>query len=136
MSKGFLVFVLLVVVGLIAYWAFYPGASAATIYLSSQNNSSQTGVVTVRDDASGKAHVVVNLVNEPAGASQPMHFHAGSCAVIGAVKYTLANAVNGKSETTLSVSTSELMAQLPLAVNVHKSAAEMGVYVACGDVVR
>jgi len=135
MSKGFLWFVLLVVVGLIAYWAYYPSAtSAVTVMLSSQNNSGETGRVSVSDNAYGKAHVVVNLIGEPAGASQPMHFHAGSCSAIGAVKYTLTSAVNGKSDTTLAISTADLMKQLPMAVNVHKSAAEMGIYVACGDV--
>ncbi len=134
MSKGFLIFVLLVVVGLVFYWAYYPGASAVTVMLSSQNNSGETGTVRVSDNASGKAHVVVTLIGEPAGAMQPMHFHAGSCASIGAVKYTLNSAVDGKSETTLDVSTADLMKQLPMAVNVHKSAAESNIYVACGDV--
>ena len=134
--KGFIIFVILVVVGLTAYWARFPNATTVTLALGEQNNSGESGTVMIRDDADHRAHVIVRLLGEPAGASQPMHFHGGSCKNIGAVKYTLFPVVDGKSETILDISTVNLMKQLPMAVNVHRSASELGPsgYVACGNV--
>ena len=108
--------------------------SDVVIELSGQNNSDQDGMVQIYDE-NGKAHVVLELGATEEGMTQPAHIHVGSCAKIGAVKYPLANVVDGESETTLSISTAELMKLLPLAINVHKSVSEAGVYVACGDIV-
>ena len=111
--------------------------------LSSQNNSGIAGVATL-DDGDGKVKVKLELAGVPTGvlgvlgisvtAIHPAHIHQGSCASLGAVKYPLTSTVNGASETTINVSLAGLKAQLPLAINAHKSTEEMGVYVACADI--
>jgi plastocyanin len=65
---------------------------------------------------------------------QPAHIHLATCTKIGGVKYPLTNIENGSSVTTLAVSIDDLLKDLPLAVNVHKSATAATVYVACGDI--
>lgn len=103
--------------------------------LKSQNNSGQKGNAVI-SDAGGKTKVVLTLSETPTSLSQPAHIHLGSCAAIGTVKYPLTNAVNSLSETVLDVSFDALVNQLPLSLNVHKSAAEANKYVACGDITK
>jgi cytoskeletal protein RodZ len=100
--------------------------------LEEQNNSGQTGRVTLLDQ-SGKTRVVLSMDNSPADASQPAHIHAGSCPTPGAVKYPLNPVVDGLSDTILEVAYADLKTMVPLAVNVHKSAAEINSYIACTD---
>lgn len=96
------------------------------------------GYARIEDNIAGKAVVRIEMMNGEgmrldASSTMPAHIHAGACPTPGAVSYPLAAVTAGRSETTLTVSTKELLAQLPLAINVHKSAAELSVYVACGD---
>ncbi len=105
---------------------------SATVTLSAQNNSGESGTATLKED-SGKVKVTLDLTGAPADVMQPAHIHMGSCATLGAVKYPLTFPTNGKSETLLDVKWTDLKAGLPLALNVHKSPAESTVYVACGD---
>lgn len=114
-----------------------PASSAKTIVvqLSSQNNSGESGTATLMD-VGGKISVVLALSGAPSNIVQPAHIHTGPCATIGAVRYPLTFPVNGQSETMLDVALDDLLKQLPLAINVHKSAAESSVYVACGDIVN
>ncbi len=104
-----------------------------TINLSAQNNSGQSGVAMLTDD-NGKTKVVLNLNGGPRDIVQPAHIHIGSCANIGGVKYSLTFLRNGASDTVLNVSIDELLKQLPLAINVHKSAGETAIYYSCGDI--
>jgi hypothetical protein len=101
--------------------------------LKEQNNSGQSGHVVITE-VDGKAKVIVNLTGKPSGVAQPSHIHVSSCATIGAVKYPLTNVTNGASQTMLPVSIDALLTGLPLSLNVHKSASESNVYVACGDI--
>lgn len=103
------------------------------VQLNEQNNSGEYGNATLKE-VDGKVVVTVDVKNAPRGVSQPAHIHVGSCIAIGAVKYPLKNILNGMSETTLNVSMSELSAQGPLALNVHKSTTQSDVYVSCGNV--
>src|SRR3989344_2256782 len=103
------------------------------VALASQNNSGESGTAKIAEE-NGKIKVTLDFSGAPAGVTQPAHIHTGSCATIGGVKYPLTFPVNGKSETTLDVSMADLLAGLPLAINVHKSGAEANVYVACGDI--
>lgn len=107
--------------------------SQITVVLDVQNNSGESGTALL-EDLNGKTKVSVRLSGAPAGAQQPAHIHLGACPAPGAVKYPLALVKNGNSETMLEISLENLLNELPLAVNVHKSAAEAGVYVACGDI--
>ena len=102
-----------------------------TITLAAQNNSGESGNA-VLEENNGQTMVTLALDNAPAGP-QPAHIHIGACPEPGAVVYPLTNVVNGASKTSLNLSLADLRAQLPLAVNVHKSPAEAKVYFACGD---
>lgn len=104
----------------------------ATVTLSTQNNSGESGTATLKEE-NGKVKVTLNLTGAPASVSQPAHVHLGSCTSLGGVKHSLMYPLNGKSETTLDTTFDQLKAGLPLAINVHKSETEAGVYVSCGD---
>lgn len=100
-----------------------------------QNNSGQIGNA-VFHERDGKVFVEVDVFNAPKDTPQPAHVHEGSCPNPGAVKYSLTSVVNGQSETTLDVSLEDILASLPLSVNVHKSTKEAGTYVSCGIISR
>lgn len=81
--------------------------------------------------------MTVSLAYEPSGASQPVHIHVGSCPNPGDVRYPLTDVVNGRSETTLNVPYADLVSlatNMPLAINAHVSATNIGTYVSCGDI--
>jgi hypothetical protein len=111
--------------------------------LSAQNNSGIAGKVTL-ESVDGKIKVTLDLAGVPTGvvgllgvslgATHPAHIHLGSCANPGGVKYPLMPTVDGRSTTVVDVSMAALRAQLPLAINVHKSSEQMGSYVACVDI--
>lgn len=108
--------------------------SEVTVSLAQQNDSGESGTATLTE-VDGKVMVMLNMIGAPAGVTQPAHIHVGACPNVGAVKYPLTSPVNGKSETTLDVTLAQLKGELPLGINVHKSQAEAGVYVSCGDLV-
>ncbi len=110
-------------------------AKDIVVTMSALNASGETGTATL-SDVEGKAKVVINLAGAPLGLPQPAHIHVGSCPNPGAVKYPLSNVIDGKSETMLSISIDQLLKELPLAVNVHKSAADLKTYVSCGDIIQ
>lgn len=108
-----------------------------TVTMAAQNNSGQTGTTTLTQGSDGRTTVAITLaVAGPGGAevAQPAHIHSGSCPNPGAVVYPLTNVVNGKSTTVITASLASLLAA-PMAVNVHKSAAESSVYTSCGNIV-
>lgn len=104
------------------------------VQLQTQNNSGITGTATFTEMEEGSM-VVLDVTGSLLDVVQPAHIHLNNCANIGGVKYPLSFPVNGHSETMLDVSIAEILAGLPLSVNVHKSAVEASVYVACGDIV-
>ena len=108
-----------------------PAFNLIKLPILAQNNSGESGSAAIFD-VNGYAKVIVTLAGVPANAVQPAHIHFGSCAQLGAIEYPLTNVGNGVFETTLPVSLAALALQ-PFAINAHKSAAEIGVYVACGD---
>lgn len=108
------------------------GPGELLIVLAEQNKSNEKGAASIID-ANGKAKVIIDLGIAPAGP-QPAHIHIGACPNPGEVLYPLTNVVNGKSETILPISITELLTKLPLAINVHKSTIEAGVYVSCGNI--
>jgi hypothetical protein len=109
-----------------------PGAfNTIKINLTGQNNSGQSGTATIFD-VNGKANVILTMSGLPANAQEPAHVHFGSCKPLGGVEYPLSTVATGTSQTILPVSLAALASQA-FAINVHKSAAEIGVYVACGD---
>lgn len=109
-----------------------PEKKEVTIRLDAQNGSGEMGTATLKEE-DGKVKVSLHLQGTPADIEQPTHIHLGSCPNPGIVKYPLSNVHKGKSETTLDVTFATLKSLLPLAINVHKSAAEASTYVACGN---
>lgn len=103
------------------------------VELKSQNNSGQDGSATIVY-MDGKAKVVINVPSGTKDIAQPAHIHMGTCPNPGAVTYPLTNVVNGISETIIDIPVEQLLNELPLAINVHKSAAEVKVYTSCGDI--
>lgn len=103
------------------------------IELFSQNNSGQAGLVTLTETGS-QTTVRLDVLGAPEGVAQPAHIHIGSCAETGAIKYPLESFLNIPSETIIDVSLNDLLTELPLAINVHKSAQEIETSVACGDI--
>lgn len=101
--------------------------------LSEQNNSGERGTAYITPISDTQAKVSVEVTGAPAGVDQPMHIHTGSCPNVGGVTYPLNSLVNGKSETVLNVTVEQLVSELPLGLNVHKSSGEANVYVACGN---
>lgn len=106
--------------------------SEISVTLSEQNTSGESGTATLME-VDGKVKVTLKLTGAPSGVVQPAHIHVGACPDVGAVKYPLTSPVDGMSETTLDVTLAQLKSELPLGINVHKSAAEAKVYVSCGD---
>jgi hypothetical protein len=80
----------------------------------------------------GMTHVTIELSN-PGADPEPAHIHTGSCAELGDVSYPLTNVEGGNSETDVATSLADLQAA-DFAINVHESEANIGKYVACGDI--
>ena len=106
------------------------GEQDITLNLEEQNNSNQTGQVSITL-LDAQTRVRVFLENFPQNEPQPVHIHSGSCNDLGEVRYPLNNVHNGSSETILDIPFEELVSQKPLAINVHKSEAELQTYVSC-----
>ena len=125
-------------IGLSAGDAYAQGAGAlntVNIDLMEQNASGQTGTATLTGTADGKVMVMVQLSNG-SSVAQPAHIHKGTCANLDPrPAFPLTSVTNGVSDTTVDVSMETLMAG-EYAINVHKSAAEASVYVACGNIVN
>lgn len=103
------------------------------VNLAALNNSGEQGTATL-EEVNGQVKVMVNLTGAPADQPQPAHLHPGACAAPDpAPAYQLSAVVNGQSETLLEVSLAQLKGELPLSINVHKSADDAATYVACGD---
>src|SRR5690606_31428408 len=96
--------------------------------LAEQNDLGQSGTATFTENADGNVVVTLSMNGGTFPDPQPAHVHVGACPNPGAVKYPLANVVDGMSETTLDVTWDEIEnGGEALAVNVHKSAAESSV---------
>lgn len=103
-----------------------------TIMMSDQNGSGQMGTAKITE-IDGRAKLTLQLVGGPNNISQPAHVHDGTCQVLGTIKYPLTTMRNGGSETILPIPFADLMDQLPLAVDVHKSLSE-DADMSCGDI--
>ncbi len=110
----------------------YAAADTMDFQLNAQNNSGQSGTVTITKKSDADITVSITLSNGTS-TPQPAHIHKGTCATLDPKPaYPLTNVVNGKSETEVMVSMADL-AKGEYAVNIHKSEAEVGTYVACAD---
>ena len=109
-------------------------ANSATVKLSPQSKSGESGTATLTESGEGKTKVVLNVTGAPSGVSQPVHIHKGTCAKLDPKPaFPLSPLVNGKSETTINTSLDTLQKE-DYAINGHKSAKEVSTYVFCGDI--
>ncbi len=102
------------------------------VMLSEENGSKESGKATLAGSGN-KTTVTISLTGENTTGKQPAHIHVGPCPKVGAVKYPLSDVVLGKSITVVDAPLSSLTAG-NLAINVHESAANIGNYVACGNI--
>lgn len=125
----------LLLVGFFAVPAFAAEKMPITINLEAQNDSGESGSATLTPEGDN-TKVVIELPNAPAGVAQPAHIHMGTCANLDkAPKWKLESVIDGKSTTLVPVSLKTILKD-KTAINVHKSPAEIQVYVACGDIVH
>ncbi len=109
-------------------------AATITIPIDTQNASGISGTATLTDLPNGQTRVDITVTGFQGGTPSPAHIHEGTCATLNpAVLIPLSNVVDGKSTTVVNVTTAALLAQ-PRAINIHKSAQEATVYVACGTI--
>lgn len=120
------------------WWVMAPdgGITAAPVTVQYTFNfgpgkdATQEGTVRLRATPDNKTSVTIALKGAAAGVAQPAHIHEGACPGVGAVKYPLTNVVDGASTTTVDAKFADLFTG-GYSINVHKSAAEASVYVAC-----
>jgi len=104
-----------------------------SVPIHAQNKSGEAGTAKLTPEGD-KTKVEISLKGASKAGSQPAHIHDGSCAKLDPKpKYGLSNVENGKSSTEVPVKIDELTGG-NLAINVHKSAADLKTYVACGDI--
>ena len=109
------------------------GSSEMTVSLGEQNGSTQSGEATLTAVGDSTTHVVISI-RSGGETPQPAHIHKGSCAELDPQpEHPLEDVVDGESSTHLNVSLDELR-DGEFAINVHKSAADLETYVACGDI--
>lgn len=106
--------------------------SSLGIAVLEQNASNTRGGASLIEN--GEQTIVTLTMQTDSDLAMPAHIHKGTCPNPGEVVYPLEPVVNGTSTTTIDATIEELVAS-PMAVNVHKSADEANVYVACGDIV-
>jgi Cu/Zn superoxide dismutase len=118
--------------------AMMGSSSKATVSLSAQNDSKETGTATLTETKKG---LVVTVTTDTAPDSpQPDHIHKGTCAKLDPVPaYPLkpiekSGDSKGMSTTTLTGVTLADLEKGEYAINVHKSADDLKDYVACGDI--
>lgn len=104
-----------------------------TVPMKALNDSGETGTATLTQETDG-VKVVVSLKGAPA-AAQPTHIHIGTCGNINkAPEYGLVSLDNGESTSVVKGITLDDLLKGHYAINVHKSADDLGTYVACGDI--
>jgi hypothetical protein len=111
------------------------GSGSVTVKLAGQNGSGESGTATLTAEGD-RTKVVLDVRNPSATMAsnpQPAHIHKGSCARLDPTPaYALADVKDGASTSTVDANLDDLR-NGAFAINVHKSAAEIQTYVACGD---
>lgn len=103
-----------------------------TVNLGPGRDASQPGTAVLTAQGN-QTLVVINIQPGEAGVGQPAHIHLGSCPEVGSVAFPLTNVVDGTSTTTVNATLASLR-DGNHSINIHKSEAEAGVYVACGNI--
>jgi hypothetical protein len=109
------------------------GSDELTVSLAEQSGSTQSGeaFLTAVDDSTTRVELSIGTAGD---TPQPAHIHKGSCANLDPQpEHALEDVVAGESSTDVNVSLDELR-NGEFAINVHKSADALRIYVACGDI--
>jgi Cu/Zn superoxide dismutase len=133
--KRYIVLAIVAIVAVVAI-AYHPARAATatlTVALSAQNDSGETGTATLTQ-VGADVKVDIALKGAPATA-QPVHIHDGTCANLKGVAYPLTSVTGGSSTSTVKGVTIDQLLKGPYAINVHESVADLGKYVACGNIV-
>jgi hypothetical protein len=109
--------------------------STAAVTIAAQNASGESGTAMLTQQGSD-VQVSIVLTGAPATTPQPAHIHDGTCADLKGVAYALTNVVDGKSTTIVKDVTIDKLLGGTYAINVHESAANLGKYVACGNIAK
>jgi hypothetical protein len=132
-----------IIMAFLALLAFSGGSVFAedmiSVAMMEQNGSGQSGTATLTLSDDGTSITVeINISSGEADVEQPAHIHPGTCANLDPKPLIpLNNVVNGKSTTVIT--DADVMGDVSgddFAINVHKSKAEAGVYVSCGDIIE
>jgi hypothetical protein len=126
----------LIAAGLLVMVAIAPAAADShtlTIDLDEVDGSGVSGTATLTEE-DGQTTVEIELDGTPEDGVHPVHIHAGTCDDLGDVVFPLEDVVDGVSESTVDATIDDILAD-DHAINVHLSADEMNVYVACGELV-
>ena len=117
-------------------------ASTKTYTLAQLDNSGVSGAVTFAKENDATTKVTINLTGTEQGASHPAHIHADAAGSGGAIvlDFNPVDGTTGKSETMVTefndgtpVTYEELISYNGH-VNVHKSATELAVMIAQGNI--
>lgn len=109
-------------------------AKLLNINMGAMNGSKQDGTASVGDSGKNAVKVTVTVSNEPKGAIEPAHIHAGTCKKLNPAPFkALSSVVGGKSTTTIPGLTVAALKKAKYAINVHKSLNDLKTYVSCGD---
>jgi peptidoglycan hydrolase-like protein with peptidoglycan-binding domain len=103
--------------------------------LNAQSDSGVNGFVMLTEQ-NGRIKLDIALLEKntaTTSTARPAHIHLGSCAATGPIKWPLGSVVGGKSTTVLDITMKDIASSTPLYVNVHKSDAEIGTSLSCGD---
>jgi hypothetical protein len=123
----------ILVAGLFSAGAAVAQQKSINVPIHAQNKSGESGSAKLTPEGD-KTKVEISLKGASKAGSQPAHIHDGPCAKLDPKpRYGLSNVENGKSTTEVPVKIEELTGG-NLAINVHKSAADLKTYVACGDI--
>lgn len=104
-----------------------------SVTLDSVNNSGISGHARLVPKGN-QTEVIITVAHEPSGVSEPVHIHNGPCTRLDPQPlYPLRNVEDGTSDTLLNMPLSSVTTGR-LVINIHKSAADFGSYVACGPI--
>jgi hypothetical protein len=107
-------------------------ADSATVTLSPQSNSGESGTATLTKQGDKQTKVVLDV--KGGSGQQPVHIHKGTCDQLDPKPaYPLSPVSNGKSETVVNASLDDLE-KGGYAINGHKSSQDVKTYVFCGDI--
>ncbi len=106
---------------------------SVSLDLAELNDSGVSGTATLTQDGD---NLIVSIEATGATGDHPAHIHAGTCATLNPNPEVPLNNVdaNGRSETVVEGRSLDEFTGGRFAINVHKSAQEIGVYVMCGDI--